>query len=329
MQEKITKLMQEKAAQLLDNAQVDYVLGFKQGEFFYDNSPCMFSQTAELGELVFNNFCAPTLSKYLIDSGKNSKKVAVFLRACDSYNFNQLLKENRIKRELVHAISIPCVGMLDINKLKAAGVKNIKAVHNNQDGSVVLTTAKGDVQLNKVEYLMEKCLACRLESAQVEFDEVLCEAPKPSREYDRFAKVKELEALSPQERFEFWQQELSKCIRCNACKDICPACSCEKCVFDNASAGMDSKANTTDFEEQMYHIVRAFHVAGRCTDCGECSRICPQGIPLYLLNRKFIADINEFYGEYQAGADSESRAPLLKFELDDVETTVVSKKEEN
>ena len=108
MQEKITKLMQEKAAQLLDNAQVDYVLGFKQGEFFYDNSPCMFSQTAELGELVFNNFCAPTLSKYLIDSGKNSKKVAVFLRACDSYNFNQLLKENRFKKDLVYAISIPC-----------------------------------------------------------------------------------------------------------------------------------------------------------------------------------------------------------------------------
>ena len=289
----------------------------------------MFSTAAQLNELVFNNFCAPTLSKYLIDSGKKAKKVAIFLRACDSYNFNQLLKENRIKRELVHVISIPCVGMLDILKLKAEGVKNIKAVQNNEDGSIVLSTSKGDVQLNKVDFLMEKCLACRLDSAQVEFDEVLCEAAKPSRTYDRFAKVKELEAMSPQARFEFWQQELSKCIRCNACKDICPACSCEQCVFDNANAGISSKANSTEFEEQMYHIVRAFHVAGRCTDCGECSRICPQGIPLYLLNRKFIADINEFYGTYQAGADCDSRAPLLKFELDDVESTVLNKKEEN
>lgn len=328
MQEKITKLMQEKAAQLLDNAQVDCVLGFKQGEFFYDNSPFMFTKTAQLKELVFNNFCAPTLSKYLIDGSKRSKKIAVFLRACDSYNFNQLLKENRMKRELVYAIAIPCVGMLDLGKLKAEGVKNIKDVHNQEDGSIVLTTAKGDVQLNKVDFLLAKCLACRLGSAQIEFDEILCEAPKSERVHDRFAQVKELETLSSQQRFEFWQQELSKCIRCNACKDVCPACSCEQCVFDNPNAGISSKANSTDFEEQMYHIIRAFHVAGRCTDCGECSRICPQGIPLYLLNRKFIADINEFYGEYQAGADSSSLAPLLKFELDDVESTVLRKKEE-
>ena len=62
----------------------------------------------------------------------------------------------------------------------------------------------------------------------------------------------------------------------------------------------------------MFHIIRAFHVAGRCTDCGECSRVCPQHIPLHLLNRKFIKDIDEFYGEYQAGADTDSRAPLTR-----------------
>ena len=65
--------------------------------------------------------------------------------------------------------------------------------------------------------------------------------------------------------------------------------------------------------------IRAFHVAGRCTDCGECSRVCPQGIPLHLLNRKMIKDIDEFYGEYQAGEDTESRAPLTDFRQDDIE----------
>ena len=76
----------------------------------------------------------------------------------------------------------------------------------------------------------------------------------------------------------------------------------------------------------MFHIIRAYHVAGRCTDCGECSRVCPQGIPLHLLNRKFIKDINTFYGEYQAGADTESRAPLTDFTLEDVEPGIVSKR---
>ena len=69
----------------------------------------------------------------------------------------------------------------------------------------------------------------------------------------------------------------------------------------------------------MFHIVRAFHVAGRCSDCGECSRVCPQKIPLHLLNRKFIKDINAFYGEFQAGADIEARAPLTNYESGDVE----------
>ena len=73
----------------------------------------------------------------------------------------------------------------------------------------------------------------------------------------------------------------------------------------------------------MFHIIRAFHVAGRCTDCGECSRVCPQGIPLHLLNRKFIKDINELYGDYQAGEEAGSRAPLVNFTFDDAEPSVV------
>ena len=83
--------------------------------------------------------------------------------------------------------------------------------------------------------------------------------------------------------------------------------------------GIENKAAVNSFEEKMFHIIRAFHVAGRCTDCGECSRVCPQNIPLHLLNRKFIKDINEFYGEYQAGAEVGSRAPLVDYTTEDVE----------
>ena len=128
-----------------------------------------------------------------------------------------------------------------------------------------------------------------------------------------------VEAMTPDERFEFWQGELSRCIRCNACRDACPACTCEKCVFDNPNSGVENKSPANSFEEKLFHIIRAFHVAGRCTDCGECSRVCPQNIPLHLLNRKFIKDINEFYGEYQAGAEVGSRAPLVNYTTEDLE----------
>ena len=73
----------------------------------------------------------------------------------------------------------------------------------------------------------------------------------------------------------------------------------------------------------MFHIIRAFHVAGRCTDCGECSRVCPQNIPLHLLNRKFIKDIDEFYGTYQAGEEAGARGPLISYTKEDCEPSIV------
>ena len=150
----------------------------------------------------------------------------------------------------------------------------------------------------------------------------------PEAKYDRFSEVRKLEAMTAEERYKFWRGQLSKCIRCNACRNVCPACSCVKCVFDNPRSGIAAKANDDSFEEQLYHVIRAFHVAGRCTDCGECSRVCPQHIPLALLNRKFIKDIDVLYGEYQAGEESEGKTPLTSYTTGDLNPNEVFDKTE-
>lgn len=165
--------------------------------------------------------------------------------------------------------------------------------------------------------LAERCISCKSKKC-VAYDELLGDNGDVL-DSKRFDEVERLEHLTADERFAFWQGELSRCIRCNACRDVCPACTCEKCVFDNPHSGVENKAPSDRFEEKMFHIIRAFHVAGRCTDCGECSRVCPQNIPLHLLNRKFIKDINSFYGEYQAGEEVGSRAPLVNYTTDDPE----------
>ena len=97
-------------------------------------------------------------------------------------------------------------------------------------------------------------------------------------------------------------------------------------MFDNPNTGVQNKAAADDFEENLFHIIRAFHVAGRCTDCGECSRVCPQGIPLHLLNRKFIKDIDALYGDYQAGAEIGQRHPLENFDKGDCEPADAQKR---
>jgi len=174
--------------------------------------------------------------------------------------------------------------------------------------------------------MLERCETCKSKKIVI-FDELLADNGEVVEDCNRFDMVAKLEAMTPEERFAFWQNELSRCIRCNACRNVCPACTCEKCVFDNDNSGVAQKAASNSFEENMFHIIRAFHVAGRCTDCGECSRVCPQGIPLHLLNRKFIKDINEFYGDYQAGADMDTRPPLVNYNMDDVEPSIVKDRE--
>lgn len=318
--------MKKRAEELLTSGEVNRVLGWKNGEFFYDPTPAVFGSKEELSDFVYNGFCGANLSKYLIKETKKDGKIAVFLKPCDTYSFNQLLKEHRIDREKVYVIGIHCGGKLDVNKLRDRGISGITGVAEKGD-ELTVQTLYGDKTVARRDALLDRCHVCRGRT-HVVYDELIKTDAESDDSWksDRFETVEKLESMTPDERFEFWRGELSRCIRCNACRNVCPACSCTNCVFDNPASGIASKANVDTFEENMFHIIRAFHVAGRCTDCGECSRVCPQHIPLHLLNRKFIKDINSFYGEYQAGADTESRAPLTNFTKEDVEPSVVSDK---
>lgn len=323
--QRIFELTRDRAKELLADGTVDRVLGWKQGEFFYDHTPAIFYSEEELKDFVYDGFCASNLSKYLIEESKKEGKILAILKPCDTYNFNQLVKEHRVQRENVYVLGVECRGMVDIEKAKGLGIKGILGIEDNGN-MLKIDTLYGAESCDRDEVLLEKCLCCK-GSEHMAYDELITNGEDVPREsLDRFELVEELENMTADERFEFWRGELSKCIRCNACRNICPACSCIKCVFDNESSGVASKANTDTFEENMFHIIRAFHVAGRCTDCGECSRVCPQNIPLHLLNRKIIKDINELYGEYQAGADIESVGPLTDFTKEDAEPSIVTER---
>ena len=320
----------QKASELLENGTVSAVLGWGIGEFDYDVTPTVFSTVEELRNgFVFNDFCGANFSKYLVKkTDKIEGKILVFLKPCDTYSFNQLLTEHRFDREKVYAVGIPCEGMADIAKVKAISGDGIAAIGSNGDKLTVTTLyADEPVVIAANDVLAERCINCKSKK-HVAYDELMGEEGEVI-ESNRFDEVARLEAMTADERFAFWQNELSRCIRCNACRDACPACTCEKCVFDNPNSGVENKSPANEFEEKLFHIIRAYHVAGRCTDCGECSRVCPQNIPLHLLNRKFIKDMNDFYGEYQAGAEVGGRAPLVDYTTEDLEPGEVFDRREN
>ena len=313
--------MIQRAKTLLENGTVNRVLGWKKGENVWDSEPAFFETADALTDFVYDGFCGANLSKYMIEAGKKEGKTLVFLKPCDSYSYNQLLREHRVDREKAYIIGVGCKGKLSVKKLPFEGILHISGADYPQAAeTLTVETLYGTNTYPYKDAMLERCHVCKGKE-HVVYDELLGESAD-TVDADRFAQVSEIEAMSPQEKFDFFRQELSKCIRCNACRNVCPACSCRKCVFDSTAFDSAQKANTTSFEENMFHIIRAFHVAGRCTDCGECSRVCPQGIPLHLFNRKFIKDIDTLYGTYQAGSDLDSPAPLTSFTQEDAEPGV-------
>ena len=306
-----------RAKELLADGTVNRVLGWKKGEFCFDVSPAVFNNAEELENFVYNGFCGANLCKYLVQETKKEGKILVFLKPCDTYGFNELVKEHRINKDKVYAIGIECQGKYNVEKIHAKGVEFIDTFEED----LTTVTINGEVKLDRNEVKLEKCLVC--EKQHKAGDEFIIENEKPAPTSDRFALVEKLEQMTADERFAFWKNELSKCIRCNACRNVCPACTCTKCVFDNDDSGIASKANSNEFEEKLFHIIRSFHVAGRCVDCGECSRVCPQNIPLHLLNRKYIKDFNTLYGEYQAGEDVDSRGPLTDYTTADKDPSAI------
>jgi ferredoxin len=284
----VTDAVLARAKELLSNGTVNRVIGWEKGLFEDDQTPRVFTSVEELDkDFIYDDYSVATVSKYLIKETKKEGKILAFLKANDTYSFNQLVKEHRVNRDNVYIVAVPSNGEAQKGK--------IHVVYDE------IMDTDGKISAKKEESLEDK----------------------EAFNKERFEMIAKLEAMTADERFAFWQNELSKCIRCNACRNVCPACTCEQCVFDNPKSGVSQKAAADSFEEKMFHIIRAFHVAGRCTDCGECSRVFPQNIPLYLLNRKYIKDVDEIYGEYQAGEDTESRAPLNTYKTDDVEPSIV------
>ena len=284
----VTDAVLARAKELLSNGTVNRVIGWEKGLFEDDQTPRVFTSVEELDkDFIYNDYSVATVSKYLIKETKKEGKILAFLKANDTYSFNQLVKEHRVNRDNVYIVAVP---------------------------------SNGEAQKGKIHVVYDEIMDT---DGKISAKKEESQEDKEAFNKERFEMIAKLEAMTADERFAFWQNELSKCIRCNACRNVCPACTCEQCVFDNPKSGVAQKAAADSFEEKMFHIIRAFHVAGRCTDCGECSRVCPQNIPLYLLNRKYIKDVDEIYGEYQAGEDTETRAPLNTYNTEDAEPSIV------
>ena len=162
------------AKELLADGTVNRVLGWKAGEFVYDITPAVFDDARRswTQDFVYNDFCGNNLSKYLIKESRKEGKILAFLKPCDTYSFNQLLKEHRILRDNVYVVGVPCEGKTDGETLKAKGVKGITRHRSRGRQLRRRHPLRRQDRRTRPTLLPERCLTCKSKK-HVVYDELI------------------------------------------------------------------------------------------------------------------------------------------------------------
>lgn len=288
----ITDAIRSEAAKLLAEGTVSAVIGYGAGRRAGTALPLIVSDPAAADTLVFSPGCVNNLALYLTRSKKEIRlggRLAIVAKGCDLRALAGLIGERQLKREEILVIGVTCAGVYAAEVSGAPPLAAATIARKCRECTVHLP-AGADVTVGSLPQLPSL-------------------TPKESEELARF------EALTPAERWRFWTEQFSRCIRCYACRQICPFCFCEQCLCDrNRPQAVETTPRPAG--NLAWHIIRAMHLAGRCAGCAECERACPMDIPLNLLNRKMAKELKELYG-FEAGLAPVEKGPLAEYRQDD------------
>ena len=290
--ETVTQAIRLEAVKLLQEETVVAVVGYLPGRRRGTASPALVTTPEQAATLVFSPACANNLSVYLTKAKKGVLKkgrVAIVVKGCDMRALAGLIGESQIKREDLYIIGVACAGVYGFGTDRSE-------------------------RLNEAN-IAKKCRECNVHLPEgVDFSagslpELSDLTPIEAEELAR------IEALPQAERWAFWKEHFSRCIRCMACRQVCPFCYCEQCLCDkNRPQAVENSPRPAG--NMAWHIVRAMHLAGRCGGCSECERVCPMDIPLNLLNRRMAQELKELY-DYEATRVPQEKGPLTQYKEND------------
>lgn len=284
-------------SELLKSGEVDIILGYENSPLIPYTKPAFITEPEECDRLVFNNSSVFNLTKYIMDI---EGKVGIFAKGCDYKGIVVLLKENKINREDIKIIGVGCKGQIDVKKIDES-FEDLSGLDS--------------------EYFADKCFSCDVHNTP-EYDVFVGDEVNNEPAQERYVRIEEFyKGKTGDEIWEFWQDAFRRCVRCYACREICPVCYCDDCIsYENVPQWID--LSPTPLNNMIFHLRRAMCVAGRCVNCGECERVCPVDIPLTLLYNRVDRLVEELY-DYRAGMDPEKDILLLSYSEDDDEDFIL------
>ncbi len=333
--------IQAKVKKLLEDGMIKYFIGYESGSDPLHTTPCFIKKAEDVDKIVWNPFCVNNLVGYLTDDKKReikkdeekkTKSIGILVKGCDSKSLVQLLSEHKIEKNEVVIFGVSCNGVINPKKLeKLLNGKSIPldSLTLQSDGkNYIVTSDKKKYSFPKDKIEMDKCRDCTQPNTLI-YDEFFGEKIKTDAKKD-YTAVEEIEALPLEKRWEFWSDQFAKCIRCSACRNVCPVCYCKECAVDSADLVITPQTTSVEKANKMpwleknvelaenifFHLTRMMHIAGRCINCGECERACPMNIRLSLLTKKLEKEVKGMF-DYEAGIDVEAKPLLSIFEEGD------------
>ncbi len=304
------KELREVAKKLLLEKKVDLIIGYEEGTLPLRTRPIFIREADETNKLVWNSRCENNLCFYL---KKAKERVGIVAKGCDSRSIIGLIKERQIKRENIFIIGVPCSGVIDRRKIEdiLEGRELLEAIES--DSQIILKGQGFEEKVDKDKLVHASCKSCKHRNP-VLYDTLIGKEVSQSQT-EEYSDVEEFTSKSDNERWAYFNDEASRCIRCYACRNVCPACYCPQCFVDQSLPTWFGRTLHPS-DTLIFHIIRTLHIAGRCVDCGACSRVCPMNIELRMLNKKTEKDIKELY-HYEAGISLEELPPMATFKMDD------------
>jgi len=313
----LTTKIREIARKLLREKKVQVVIGFEGGSVPLRSRPCFVRREEDVERLVWDGFCENNVARY---AAKRKEKMAIVAKGCDSRAVVELIKENQIARDQVIIIGVPCSGMIDRSKVEASvAPRRIQHAEEKED-LLVLEGSDFEKSVARSDFLCESCRSCSHPNPVLA--DFLVGEPVAEEDRDPFADIEAFEAMTTEERWTYLSDEVNKCIRCYACRNACPLCYCPECFVDATLPQWIGKS-TDSSDTMIFHLMRAYHLAGRCVAYGACERACPMGVDIRKLNRKLLKDVKDLF-DYEAGLSLDEAGPLATFRPDDPEAFILN-----